>query len=127
MIAPLSKVARIRSRFDPALKKAIMLCSQLGGQDVIDLTNTTISITWSEGIPIDDKEMAETMQLRTGNKPTISQLSAIKKMDDLDDDAADEELSRIQDDESASTPFVVPPVANIPHDNMPGETPEEMK
>lgn len=109
MLSPLSKVSRIRTRLDYALKNAIMLCSQLGGKDIIDLTNTTISITWADGLPEDPTEMATVMDIRTGKKATISQLSAIKKLDDLDDEAADEELARIQDDETSLNPMVMPP------------------
>ena len=45
MISPLAKVNRIRMRFDPALKKAIKLCSQIGGEGIVDLTDKKISIT----------------------------------------------------------------------------------
>ena len=73
----LAKVNRIRMRFDPALKKAIKLCSQVPAKDIINLTNEKIEIKWEDGTPQDEREMAEIMQIRTGNKPTISQKSAM--------------------------------------------------
>jgi Phage portal protein, SPP1 Gp6-like len=122
MIAPLAKVSRIRQRLDPALKKAVMLCSKLGGEDVIDLTDVEINITWNDGLPEDPKEMADIMNIRTGNKATISQLTAIKKLDGLDDDGADEELAKILDDEQSMNPMAAPIASQNPNDpsTMPG-------
>jgi hypothetical protein len=111
MMSPLAKVNRIRMRFDPALKKAIKLCSQLKGKDIIDLTNEEINIKWQDGLPADEKESAEIMQMRTGNKATISQLSAIQILDGKNDEEADAELQAILDDESATNPMIAPPLS----------------
>lgn len=122
MISPLAKVSRIRQRLDPAIKKAIVLCSQLGGKDIIDLSDVQINITWNDGLPDDPKETAEIMAIRTGNKPTISQITAIKKIDGLDDEGADEELARIQDDEAMINPVKMPPFSQNPEsDDMTDE------
>lgn len=111
MNTALVKVARIRTRFDRALKKAIALCSELGG---VKLTEDDISINWFDGLPADDKLLAETMQIRTGGKATISQLSAIKILDDTGEEGADLELSKILDDEMMAAPLAAPPMANQP-------------
>jgi len=108
MVSPLAKVSRIRTRFDAGLKKALVLCSQLGGDSIMDLSDTVINITWADGLPEDPLEQAQIMQIRTGNKPTMSQISAIKKMDDMDDEGADEELAKILDDEAAMNPLRAP-------------------
>lgn len=109
MMSPQTKVKRIRMRFDPALKKAIKLCSQLGGKDVVNLTDTPISITWQDGVPTDEKEQAEIMASRTGNKPTISQKRAVMMLDDLTEEQAEEELERINEDEAALNPMASDP------------------
>jgi hypothetical protein len=105
MMSPLAKVSRIRVRMDYAVKKALRLCSQLGGQGVKELTEA-INITWKDGLPTDPLEDAKIMQIRTGNKATISQLSAIKLLDNYDEEGADTELSMIlADEEVANAPF----------------------
>jgi Phage portal protein, SPP1 Gp6-like len=119
MISPLTKAGRIRTRFDKALKTAITLCSQLGGPGVVDLTGKEITITWQDGLPADDKEMADIMAIRTGNKATISQRSAIKKMDSMDDDAAEEEYSKIVDEEAEAN--------GVPSAPVVGEESEEVE
>lgn len=119
MISPLAKVNRIRMRFDPGLKKAIKLCSQLGGDGVIDLTDYDISITWQDGLPNDPVEEADIMDKRVG-KPTMSQRRALKTFDTMSDDDADDELMLIQEEERISSPMLASPFGNLA-DKMPGE------
>ena len=98
MISPLAKVSRIREKLDPALKKAFALAAKLDGVKIDD-----VSITWQDGLPDDPKESAEIMQIRTGNKATISQYSAIQQLDGRTDADIDAELELIrQDDEITS-------------------------
>lgn len=97
MISPLAKVSRIREKLDPALKKALKMAAQLDGVHIND-----ISIAWQDGLPDDPKESAEIMQIRTGNKATISQYSAIQQLDGRTDEDIEAELELIrQDDEIA--------------------------
>jgi len=112
MNAPLAKVNRIRMRFDPRTKKAIKLCSQLGGKNIKNLKDSTIDIIWHDGLPQDELEQADIMFKRTGGKATISQLTAIKRQDDVDDESAEKELAMIMDDEAAVTPLATPPFSD---------------
>jgi hypothetical protein len=123
MISPLAKVKRIAMRFTPALEKALKLCSQLGGDKIVNLKNADISIQWRDGLPNDELEMANIMNTRTGGKATISQKRAIELMDDMTEEQAEEELQRIQDEEAAMNPLTPPPMSgeNIPPDNEDGE------
>lgn len=105
MISPLAKVNRIRMRLDPALKKAIKLCSQLGGKDIVNLSDKEVNITWKDGLPEDPKEQAEIMSTRTGSKPTISQYRAIQSQDNLSDEETNAEMDRIAEDEAKINPF----------------------
>lgn len=110
MMAPLAKTQRIRMRLDPAVKKAIKLCSKFNGN--IDLAKAPISIAWQDGIPKDDREEAEIMSIRTGGTGgarTISVLNAIKRLDNKTDEDAQTEMDRIAEDEAAATPFSTPP------------------
>jgi hypothetical protein len=60
-------------------------------------------IQWKDGIPRDEKEFAEIMQIRTGGKPTIDVLGAVKMLEEVDDDKAKEIIGRIDDDEIKAT------------------------
>lgn len=106
MISPQTKAKRIRMRFDPAVKKAIALCSQYGQ---VKVDTSEISITWRDGIPNDPLEEAQIMDIRTGRKPTISQKRAIMSLDDLDEEGAEEELMEIKEDEVSSNPLAPQP------------------
>jgi hypothetical protein len=119
LISPLAKVNRIRMRFDPALKKAITLCSQLGGEGITDLSKETISISWQDGLPTDEKELTEILQSRTAQKATISQKTAIMRLDGLGEEAAEEELAAILDDEAQASPFTGIPTGD---NNVEGDT-----
>ena len=105
MISPLAKVNRSRMRFDSAIKKAIKLASQLGGENIIDLSKEKINIFWNDGLPDDPKEQAEIMGIRTGNKSTLSQFSAIQRLDSLSDKDTQKELEAILKDEKDNNPM----------------------
>lgn len=117
MISPLAKVNRIRQSFDPEVKKAIKLASQLGGKNIKNLSDSKINITWNDGLPADPLEEANIADIRTGRKPTQSQFNAIKKLDNVDDATANEELDRIMEEEAMSNPTKTSPFSgdNIPN------------
>ncbi|MGE6488504.1 phage portal protein [Paenisporosarcina sp. NPDC076898] len=101
----LSKVKRIRNGFDKAVRDALWACFQLDkahgtytGKDIYP------KIYWKDGIPKNEKEEAEIMAIRTGDKPTLDQKTAIKRQDELDDMQADEILKRIAEDEMRYEP-----------------------
>lgn len=111
MIAPLAKVNRIRMRFDPAIKKAIKLCSELGGNGIISLADTPISISWQDGLPGDPLEESQIMNNRV-QKATMSQKTAVMRYDGLSEKDAEEEVARIQDEEAMAAPTSGLPYAN---------------
>lgn len=101
----LTKVQRIRDNVDHALKSALRdaLLLENKGNEGVDgfepLEPVTPKIIWKDGLPRDEKAMAEVMQIRTGGKATIDVRSAIKQMDDVDDATAEEIMRRIDEDE----------------------------
>ncbi|AGK97398.1 phage portal protein [Clostridium pasteurianum] len=105
MVSPLAKVRRVAARFKPALIKSYKLCSQLGGEGIINLSKTTISVTFQDGLPKDDLELAKIMQIRTGNKATISQIKAIQMLDDMTEENAEKELEAIREDDNLASPL----------------------
>lgn len=96
----LSKVKRIRAHYDKAIRDALWLAQLLdvehGGAKFEAVYPT---INWKDGIPANEKELAEIMQIRTGGKSTIDVQSAIKKMDEVDDEKATEIINRIDNDD----------------------------
>jgi hypothetical protein len=103
----LSKVKRIRTHYDKAIRDALWTCqlfdTKFGDYEFEPVYPT---INWKDGIPRDEKELAEIMSIRTGGKPTIDVQSAIKKLDEVDDEKATEIISRIDADEQRVNGFV---------------------
>jgi hypothetical protein len=103
----LSKVNRIRTHYDKAVRDALYACQLIeiaNGDASFEAVYPTVS--WQDGIPKNEKEEAEIMAIRTGNKPTIDVKSAIKRQDNVDDIKADETIRRIGEDEKNTSGFV---------------------
>jgi hypothetical protein len=103
----LSKVKRIRTHYDKALRDALYTCQLLDiehGDKTFEPVYPTIN--WQDGVPKNLKEEAEIMQIRTSGKPTIDVQSAIKRQDALDDEQAKEVMARIEQDEKTANDFV---------------------
>lgn len=95
----LSKVSRIRTHYDKALRDALYNCQLLDiAKGEADFVAVYPTIQWQDGLPNDDKEQAEIMAIRTGSKPTIDVETAIKRLDGLDDTQAKEIVNRIDAD-----------------------------
>ena len=104
----LSKVKRIRTHIDKALRDALWTAMELenfandGVPSFTKYTPVYPKINWRDGIPKNEKEEAEIYAIRTGAKPTIDVRSSIKRMDGLDDQQADQIVKRIEADEKAA-------------------------
>jgi hypothetical protein len=108
MMAPLAKTNRIRLRFDPALKKVLMLASALeasqGVKGVIKLEE--IHITWQDGLPDDEAEQTQIESTRyTAGLTSLE--SALMRLDGLSGGALQAEMERIK---SARAGSVSPPL-----------------
>jgi len=108
----LSKIKRIRVHVDRAFRDALWTAMELenfaneGVEGFAPYDPVYPTIAWKDGIPRDEKELAEIMAIRTGQKPTIDVQSAIKRMDEVDDEKAREIMSRIEEDEKTTSGFV---------------------
>ena len=107
-ISALAKVNRIKMRFDTALKKAIKLCSELGGEGIVNLIDSDISITWQDGLPNDPVEEANIMSIRTAGKATMSTKRAIMQYDGMDNEEVEGEIALIEEEEVKVNPFSTP-------------------
>lgn len=95
----LTKVARIRTHYDRALRDALYNCQLLDiAHGDADFEAVYPVIHWQDGLPHNEKEQAEIMAIRTGSKPTIDVSTAIKRMDGVDDIQAAEIMDRIGGD-----------------------------
>ncbi|WP_338018891.1 phage portal protein [Brevibacillus agri] len=108
----LSKVKRIRTHVDRAFRDALWTAMELenyaneGVDGFVPYEAVYPTIAWKDGIPRDEKELAEIMQIRTGGKATIDVQSAIKRQDEVDDEKAREIMARIEADEKTANGFV---------------------
>ncbi|QDX95787.1 phage portal protein [Brevibacillus laterosporus] len=104
----LSKVKRIRAHIDRAFRDALYSAqllenyanARVDGFESYEAVYPTIN--WKDGIPRDEKELAEIMDIRTGGKPTIDVQSAVKTLSEVDDEKAREIMVRIEEDEKAA-------------------------
>jgi len=91
---------RIANRFDPILKKIISASAEIMGTEIAP---EEITITWHDGLPADPAEDAEIMSVRTGGKATLSQYTAIQRLDDMSAADTDAELAMIRSDDIDTT------------------------
>lgn len=93
----LAKVNRKRQYFDKALKQVYLLAQQLTATATHDSGYKPVVpvLIFSDGLPKDAAEEAQTMAIRTGSKPTMSQKSAIMLLDGKTEEQAEAELERI--------------------------------
>ncbi len=97
MVAPLAKTNRIRLRFDPALRKVLLLASGLEvAQSVKEAVKLEeIHITWQDGLPDDDMEETQIESTRyTAGLTSLE--SALMRLDGLEGEALQAEIDRIK-------------------------------
>ena len=109
----LSKVKRIRTQYDKAMRDILWICSMLDVQHGEKKFQPFYpSINWQDGIPKNEKELAEIMAIRTNNKPTIDVRTAVEIQDGVDGEEAEEIIERIKQDEKDISGFVEPSIFN---------------
>lgn len=109
----LTKVARIRTHYDRAIRDALYNCQLLDiAHNDKKFEAVYPSVTWRDGLPKNEKEEAEIIAIRTGGKATLDVKSAIKRQDNVDDMKAEEIIGHIKDDEERETGTVDPSIYN---------------
>lgn len=101
----LAKINRKRQFYDKGLKEIFFLAqlvehTMLGSKVGYELI-PEVNIHFKDGLPQDDAELANIMNVRSGGKPTISQKTALMRLDNLTEEQADAELQRMQDEADA--------------------------
>ncbi len=102
-IPVLTKVRRLRMRYDPALKSIIRNCMALEGVDV-----GGINIAWMDGLPDDELERAQIEQTRISSHNT-SVRSSVRRCDNLEGKQLDDEIAAIKSDGDVPAPEVTLP------------------
>ncbi|WP_431819257.1 phage portal protein (plasmid) [Bacillus thuringiensis] len=101
----LSKVKRIRTNLDRGFRDSLYISQLLensANESGFDhYTAVYPKIRWRDGLPANEKELAEVMQIRTGGRPTIDVRTAIKHMDGLDDAQAEAIIDAMEKDSDA--------------------------
>ncbi|MCL5291291.1 MAG: phage portal protein [Actinobacteria bacterium] len=100
MQAALSKVNRLKLFYDPALRKAIALASELGYSPSLDRFH--ISIDWQDGLPADETEQAQVQSTLHG-AGLLSRERALRQQG-LTGQTIEDELARIESEAAAQTP-----------------------
>lgn len=105
METALQKVSRIRNSMDTAIRKAISACAKLNGYNIDE---NELIIEWKDGLVDDEKEQAEIMRIKNGNKPVISHVTSIMLANDMTREEAEEEYQRILQEEMEANPLNIP-------------------
>lgn len=114
----ISKVERIRNHVDRAVKDSLWLAMMLenaankGVEGFEEYSEIYPHIVWQDPVPRDEKAMAEIFNIRTGGKSTVDVKSAIKRMDGVDDEKAEEIIRAIGEDEKRETGTVTATIFN---------------
>lgn len=109
MMSPLAKARRITNRYDIPVKKMLSVLAKMQGADI---EPSEISITWNDGLPSDPAEDAEIASVRTGGKPTLSQFTAIQRLDNMSSSDTDTELEMIRADNLENSVGTMPVLEN---------------
>lgn len=99
MSSMISKINRKRQYYDKALKRVFMLAQLLEKRvfgDELGYEVTPVKIHFKDGLPDDEMEQATIYSTRLAGMPTISQKTAIMKLDGLSEEQAEMEIERMR-------------------------------
>jgi len=95
----LAKINRKRQYYAKGLKQIFTIAQLLeGAVGKMDYEFTVPQLIFHDGLPKDDSEEATVMNIRTGGAKTISQKTAIMRMENMTEEQAEIEIQRINDE-----------------------------
>ncbi|WP_340034491.1 phage portal protein [Bacillus sp. FSL K6-0993] len=98
----LAKIKRKRKYYEKGLKRVFLIAQYL--ESVVGISDyeiTTPKLTFTDGLDKDELQEANLANIRTGGAVTMSQKTAIMKLDGLTEEQADAEIARIEEEQSA--------------------------
>lgn len=122
MMAPLAKAARLRNKFDPAIKKALRIAADLEvAQHMAGAAKLeNISIIWNDGLP-DDPVETTTLEVQKYGAGMSSLESSLKRMEGLEGKELQDEMDKIEKEK----PKVPSPVVTMPNADDNNTPPKE--
>lgn len=109
----LAKVNRKRQYYQKGIKQMYYIAQKLEeAVGVADYTTVIPSITFNDGLPKDDMELANIMSTRTGGAKTLSQKSAIMLLNGFTEEQAEVEMERIKAESEADMEVADPSIFN---------------
>ncbi|MFD9628666.1 phage portal protein [Peribacillus muralis] len=118
MSSMISKVNRKRQYYEKALKRVFLVAQKLDQvakgvrKEALDYELSPIKIHFGDGLPNDELEQVTIYSTRLAGMPTISQKSAIMKLDGLSSEQADAEIERMKEEQEAAMESVDASVFN---------------
>lgn len=109
----LAKINRKRQYYEKGLKQIFYVAQKL--EEAVGITDYEITIPvieFNDGLPIDEMQQATIAQIRTGGAVTLSQKSAIMKLNNMTEEQAEAEIERIKAEQGASQPVAEPSMFN---------------
>ena len=103
MVSPRIKAKRIVNLNKGAFK---ILLADLAKLNHIDVKYKDLSITWNDGLPVDEVEETNRLVAAAGGKAIMSQYAAIKSMGKTDTEV-EAELKQMQKEDATSSPYVL--------------------
>lgn len=101
----LAKINRKRQYYAKGLRQVFAIAQLL--EQAVGIADYKVSVPqliFQDGLPKDDAQEATVMNIRTGGMKTISQKTAIMRMEGMTEEQADIEIQRIKDEEQANMP-----------------------
>ena len=117
MSSMLSKVNRKRQYYQKALKRVFTIAQQLEQAvygDKLGYEITNVKIHFKDGLPDDELEQATIYSTRLAGMPTISQKTALMKLDGLTEEQAEKEIARMKKEQEEQMGTVDASVFNQP-------------
>lgn len=116
----LAKINRKRQYYSRGLKQVFTIAQLLEvAVGVADYELTLPQLTFQDGLPKDSTQEATVMNIRTGGAKTISQKTAIMRMEGMTEEQAEAEIDRISEEAQANLdlmPTVDSSIFNDPTD-----------
>lgn len=124
----ISKIKRKRKYYEKGLRRVFVLAQYL--EHVVGVADYEIvqpKFHFTDGLDKDEMEQANMMAVRTGGAVTMSQKTAIMKLDNLTEEQAEAEIQRIEEEQKAQAPAMASPNIFNEEDDEPEEDQEDKK